>query len=227
MFGGMDTGADIGGGMGGMSGMGGMGSGFSFGGPSGFGGQQAQAQQREMKPEVLQTPLKVSLEEMAAGFKKSLKVTKKIQDSTTRQISTVSNVLTVDGRPGIKAGTKYTFAGAGDELDGKPRQDIQFVLEQKPHSTFTRNGDDLETTVNIPLADALCGGTVHVPLIDGTKRALQVENVKADTVRIIHGQGMPSKAGKKGNLRVKFNVKYPHLNQLQKQEIRRILSQSS
>lgn len=42
-------------------------------------------------------------------------------------------------------------AGKGDELPGQPAQDIVFVVRQKPHPTFTREGDDLVTQMRIPL----------------------------------------------------------------------------
>jgi DnaJ-class molecular chaperone len=44
----------------------------------------------------------------------------------------------IDACIGWKAGTKVTFKGAGDELPGKPAQDIQFVIEEKPHAVFKR-----------------------------------------------------------------------------------------
>ncbi len=59
----------------------------------------------------------------------------------------------------FQAGTKITFEGAGDELHGQPAQDIQFIIEEAPHSTYRREGDNLHTTVDVPLVDALCGYT--------------------------------------------------------------------
>lgn len=48
-------------------------------------------------------------------------------------------------------------AGKGDELPGQPAQDIVFVVRQKPHPTFTREGDDLVTQMRIPLRWAAPG----------------------------------------------------------------------
>lgn len=50
-----------------------------------------------------------------------------------------------------------TFAGKGDELPGRPAQDLVFVVQQIPHPHFTRHGDDLVTTVAIRLDKALAG----------------------------------------------------------------------
>lgn len=46
-------------------------------------------------------------------------------------------------------------AGKGDELPGQPAQDIVFVVRQKPHPAFVRQGDDLVTQLRIPLRYAL------------------------------------------------------------------------
>ena len=59
----------------------------------------------------------------------------------------------VQAKPGWKEGTRVKFAGMGNEReDGGPPSDVVFVIEEKAHPSFKRVGDDLETTVTIPLA---------------------------------------------------------------------------
>ncbi len=41
--------------------------------------------------------------------------------------------------------------GKGDEVPGQPAQDIVFVVKQKPHTVFMREGDDLVCTHRLPL----------------------------------------------------------------------------
>mgnify|MGYP001573698862 CR=1 FL=1 len=43
--------------------------------------------------------------------------------------------------------------------DRNRAQDIVFVIEERPHDTFTREGDDLVLVVKVPLRDALSGPT--------------------------------------------------------------------
>ena len=38
-------------------------------------------------------------------------------------------------------------AGKGDELPGRPAQDLVFVVRLRPHPSFVRDGDDLVATV--------------------------------------------------------------------------------
>jgi DnaJ-class molecular chaperone len=202
------------------------GPGGSFGGMFGGGGRArprfqgypfaASAQQRPsgaaaaaLRSRVIQRDVPVSLEELATGFVRNLKVTKRMQDSQTGQVVETSNVLTINGKPGWKAGTKVTFENAGDELNGQPRQDLQFVICEKPHPTFVRDGDDLRTAVHIPLVDALCGASVQVPLLGGGAQSLRFDRAEPGMERVLPGQGMPRKAGGRGDLHVLFNVDFP------------------
>eukprot|EP00878_Enallax_costatus_P044365 GHUV01052918.1.p1 GENE.GHUV01052918.1~~GHUV01052918.1.p1 ORF type:complete len:103 (-),score=10.96 GHUV01052918.1:2-310(-) len=50
----------------------------------------------------------------------------------------------------------------GDKEPGRPADDLVFVISEKPHSSYTREGNDLHTTVTLPLKTALAGGTVEV-----------------------------------------------------------------
>ena len=40
---------------------------------------------------------------------------------------------------------------AGDELPGRPAQDLVFVIKQAPHSTFMRQGDNLVAKVSLTM----------------------------------------------------------------------------
>lgn len=69
-----------------------------------------------------------------------------------------ANTLEISVKPGWKAGTRVKFAGAGHET-GTSSQDMVFVVEEKPHAVFKREGDDLVMVVKVPLVDALSGPT--------------------------------------------------------------------
>jgi hypothetical protein len=96
-------------------------------------------------------PLPISLEDIYKGTTKKLKVTKKLMSGREE-----SNVLEINVKAGWKAGTKVRFAGAGSETPSGA-QDMVFVIEEKPHATFKREGDDLIYTLQVPLVDALSG----------------------------------------------------------------------
>ncbi|XP_063933785.1 uncharacterized protein LOC135145600 [Zophobas morio] len=144
-------------------------------------------------------------------MQKKLKVTRRVQNPSTGQISNEQKLVEIDVQPGWKEGTKLTFPGYGDEVNGKPAQNLVFVIKQKPHATFTRLGDDLECEVTIPLKTAMFGGVATVSLITGRSQNIQIRPImQPGTVLTLPGLGMPIKGtANKGSLKVKINVKLP------------------
>jgi DnaJ family protein B protein 4 len=102
-----------------------------------------------------------------------------------------------------------------------------FIVKQKPHPKFTRDGNDLITTVTLPLVTALTGGTVSVELLDGRSVVVPVvAPVSPGSTKVVAGEGMPisQEPGTKGDLHVKFDVNMSvKLTQQQKEQLRRIL----
>lgn len=88
-------------------------------------------------------------QDLFTGVKKKLKVTRDIVDSASGQTMAVHDTLEIDVKPGWKEGTKITFAGKGDERPGRPAGDLVFVIKEKPHPRFRRQGHDLHTTVKV------------------------------------------------------------------------------
>jgi len=92
--------------------------------------------------------------------------------------------------------------------------DIIFVLVEKKHELFKRNGNDLYIEQTIPLVEALCGFTTYVKHLDD--RVLVVSQSKNDVInhgeiRMITNEGMPihKRPYEKGNLYIQFNVEFP------------------
>ncbi|TFK49514.1 DnaJ-domain-containing protein [Heliocybe sulcata] len=214
-------------GFGGFGGMpGGMGGGFgrrASGRPS-PGGRPASSGPKQ--PSEVTKPLKVSLEDLYNGASKHVKVGRRLLSGGTED-----KVLEIQVMPGWKSGTKVRFARAGNEQPSGEAQDLVFVVEEKPHARFTRNNDDLETTVKIPLVDALTGtgGTKTVEALDGRKIQVPVPSgiVKPNSVTRVPNEGMPiRKQGgkKKGDMVVKWDVAFPdRLTPSQKEGIRKVL----
>ncbi|PNH06071.1 DnaJ subfamily B member 4 [Tetrabaena socialis] len=126
---------------------------------------------------------------------------------------------------------EITFPGKGDEHPDRPPDDLAFIIRQQPHPTFTRDGNDLTTTVRLPLLTALSGGAVSVPTLDGRRVPLALGEgvVTPGSERVVRGEGMPiSKgplAGQKGDLRIKFEVVFPaSLTPAQKERVRAALA---
>lgn len=140
----------------------------------------------------------------------------------------VEEVLAIDIRPGWKKGTKITFPEKGNQEAGLVPGDLIFVIDEKPHPTFKRDGNDLIVNMKVTLLEALTGKTISMTTLDGRNLNIQVsEIVKPGHELVISGEGMPiSKEPKKrGNLRIKFEVKFPtRLSADQKADLTRVLS---
>ncbi|BFZ61507.1 Molecular chaperone (DnaJ super) [Saitoella coloradoensis] len=156
--------------------------------------------------EVITKPFAVSLEDIFKGATKRLKITRRKGGVPTEKI------LEIKVKPGWKPGTKITFPNEGDDLPNGTAQDIQFVLEEKPHARFTRSGDDLRLDVELPLVEALTGYSRDVETIEGKKLRVQgTQPVQPGQEVRFPGHGMPisKKPGERGDLVVVFKVKMP------------------
>ncbi|XLR69754.1 hypothetical protein S83_020426 [Arachis hypogaea] len=124
---------------------------------------------------------------------------------------------------------KLIREGKGDEKPGYLPADIVFIIKEKKHNLFRREGNnDLEICIEIPLVDALTECSLPIPILGGENLTLSFENtvVYLGYVKVIVGQGMPTlkNDGKRGDLHVKFLVDFPkELSDEQRQEAFRIL----
>lgn len=147
-----------------------------------------------------------------------------------RRPTTVEEILTIEIKPGWKKGTKITFPEKGNEQRGIIPSDLVFIVDEKPHAVFKRDGNDLVMTQKIPLVEALTGYTAQVTTLDGRSVTVPVNNViNPSYEEVVKGEGMPipKDPSKKGNLRIKFNVKFPsRLTTEQKSGIKRMFSSS-
>jgi len=184
-------------------------SGISFmngsGGMPGMFGRTKRSRDPPIEHEV-----SVSLEELYTGCSKKLKISRRAMspDGTS---SIQEKVLKVDVKPGWKAGTKITFPEEGDQYPGRIPADVVFIIKERQHPKFKREGNNLIYTTDISLRTALCGGHVTVPTISGQNVQLPFIQVTPNSIHRIPNEGMPiSKSpGQKGDLLVKFNIKFP------------------
>lgn len=95
--------------------------------------------------------LQVSLEDIYKGTTKKLKITRKVMNPDGRTCRMEDKILTIDIKPGWKAGTKITFPKEGDQTPNSVSADIVFVIKDKPHPTFTRDLSDIKYKTTISL----------------------------------------------------------------------------
>lgn len=219
-------------GFGGFSrGFGFPGASFNMGGPSGgiggvgggAGAGSGGGGKKKSQDAPIYHDLLVSLEDIATGTTKKMKISRKVLNSDNRSTHLEDKVLTIDIKPGWKAGTKITFPREGDQGPNTIPADIVFVIKDKAHPFFKRDGSDLIYTAKITLRESLCGTTVNVPTLDGRKKQIQINDViNPYTEKRIAGEGLPypKQPNKKGDIIVKFDIKFPDsLTPQQKQQL--------
>ena len=171
------------------------------------GPKQTRVQDATIEKEVL-----VSLEDIAKGIEKKMKISRRVYDELGNSRAE-EKVLTINVKAGWKSGTKVTFAKEGDRVPGRIPADIAFVIRDKPHATFTRDGSNIIYTHKLLLKDALCGSMIEVPTLDGRRKGLNLmeEVVKPNTTKKLQGYGLPfpKEPTKRGDLIVKFNIQFP------------------
>ncbi|KAI4328362.1 hypothetical protein L6164_020720 [Bauhinia variegata] len=176
-----------------------------------------------------ESKLACSLEDLYKGCKKKLKISRTVIDEFGK-LNTVEESLKIDIQPGWKKGTKITFPEKGHQEPGTTAPgDLIFVVDEKPHAFFKRDGNDLVFVQKILLLEALTGKTLNLTTLDGRNLTIQVTDiVKPDYEMVIPNEGMPiaKKPGKKGKLKIKFDVMFPsRLTTQQKHDVKRILSE--
>lgn len=108
-----------------------------------------------LKKEKTQDPpiehdLYATLEEINKGCVKKMKISRRViqpDGSAKKEDKYVSIAI----KPGWKSGTKVTFQKEGDQSRGKIPADIVFLIRDKPHPLFKREGSDLRYTARLTL----------------------------------------------------------------------------
>ncbi|KAL6567740.1 hypothetical protein OROGR_001408 [Orobanche gracilis] len=171
-----------------------------------------------------------SLEELYKGARRKMKLSRIVLDES-RKPCTVEEVLSIHIQPGWKKGTKITFPEKGNHEPDSAPGDLIFMVDEKSHPTFKRDGNDLIVHQKISLLDALTGKTLSITTLDGRELPLALSDViRPGQEMVIGNEGMPisKEPGKHGNLRIKFDVKFPsRLSAEQKSDLRRVLGRAT
>ncbi|XP_042484982.1 dnaJ homolog subfamily B member 13-like [Macadamia integrifolia] len=190
-------------------------------------GEGGSMNQGPRKAAPIEKSLPCTLEELYKGTTKKMKISREISDVSGKTMP-VEEIITIDIKPGWKKGTKITFPEKGNEQPNVIPADLVFIVDEKPHEIFTRDGNDLILTQKITLMEALTGYTVHLTTLDGRNLTIPINNViHSNYEEVVPREGMPipKELPKKGDLRIKFDIKFPkRLTADQKAGIKRLLA---
>ena len=176
----------------------------------------------------VETPVEISLEEAFHGTVRTVNLQAQENCSTCGGAGEVAGATchTCEGMgvlsrpkrievripPGVKTGSRVRVAGEGRPGAGKGSSgDLYLVVTVQAHGRFERRGDDLATDVDVPLLDAILGGEVTVPTVDGRVALRIPEGTQNGRQFRLTGKGMPvlGQQGKRGDLLAKVRIQLP------------------
>jgi DnaJ-class molecular chaperone len=137
----------------------------------------------------------ISLSESAKG------TTRRVQLPTGKE-------LDVKVPAGLGDGKQIRLKGQGMPGHGSGAGDVLITVHVAPHPYFVRDGDDLRVEVPITLYEAVLGGKVRVPTLDGAVELKIPAGTSGGRTFRIGGKGMPG-VGKTGDLYVTVRIALP------------------
>jgi len=189
--------------------LGGAGGGFSdffrtfFGGGGGFGGfggyPGAQPGEEFLPAADAEGEVELTLGEVLQG--------------TTREVSVGGPKRRVEVKipPGVRDGSRVRVAGEGGKGSGGRRGDLYLRVRIAPDPTFERKGDDLQTSVRVPLTSAVLGGEAQVRTLEGPVGIKIPPGTPAGQTFRLRGHGLPKLGakGERGDLMATLQVELP------------------
>ncbi|CAG7930192.1 unnamed protein product [Penicillium olsonii] len=120
---------------------------------------------------------------------------------------------------GARQGDKIVLEGEADQVPDQEPGDIVFKIVEEEHPVFARAGSDLQTTIDVTLAESLTGfSRVVLKHLDG--RGIELNHpitpgaiLSPGQVLKVPGEGMPMKrTDARGDLYLVVDVKFPDSN---------------
>jgi DnaJ-class molecular chaperone len=104
---------------------------------------------------------------------------------------------------GTEDGQTLRLKGQGQPgLGGGPPGDAFIELHVAPHPFFTRQGNDIHVEVPVTLQEALLGGSITVPTVDGKVSVRVPKGSNSGTVLRLRGKGIAGRGDQLVKLRV-------------------------
>lgn len=122
-----------------------------------------------------------------------------------------TEAITVKIPPGVHDGSKVRVAGKGNAGGGKaPAGDLIINISVKPHPYFRREGNDIYIAAPITFKEALLGGEIRVPTIDGHATIKIPPGTDSGQRLLIRSRGVEAGRGHaRGNQYVTVNIAAP------------------
>jgi len=130
--------------------------------------------------------------------------------SRAKQRITLADGKTIDlSLPaGVEDGTQMRLKGKGQQGAGGYGDGI-VVIDIQAHAHFWRDGDDVRLDLPITLDEAVNGGKVKVPTVDGAVMLTVAPGSSSGKVLRLKGKGFSTKSGGRGDQLVTLEIQLP------------------
>ncbi len=134
-----------------------------------------------------------------------------VRGATRRVVLPDGSALDVTIPAGIESGQVIRLRGKGAPgFEGGPPGDALVEIEVRPHPLFTREGNDIRVTLPITVDEAVLGGKVEVPTVDGPVRMTIPRGASSGRVLRLRGKGVRDpRTGKRGDQYVRLEIVLP------------------
>ena len=117
----------------------------------------------------------------------------------------------VDIPAGVDTGLRLQMPGSGEAGPaGGPNGDLYLEMKVRHHDVFSRDGDDLLATLEVPMTDAILGTTATVKALDGDIEVELRPGVQSAEIVTVKDRGVTRLRGNgRGDLRIGVQVVTP------------------
>jgi DnaJ-class molecular chaperone len=144
----------------------------------------------------LSVAMTVSLEEAVKGAEKRVRLP-------------TGKELNVKIPAGVTEGQQIRLRGQGETVAGHPPGDVLITVNIAPHPFFKVDGSDLRLDLPITLYEAVLGGKVRAPTLQGAVELSIPKNTSSGRTFRLKGKGLPKPAGGSGDLFVTTRIMLP------------------
>ncbi|XP_064628446.1 dnaJ homolog subfamily B member 13-like [Lineus longissimus] len=185
-----------------------------------YGGLHGRGSKKQDAP--IERELALSLEEVFHGCTKKMKISRRVMNDDGHTSSIRDKILTITVKKGWRPGTRITFPEEGDQGPNNVPADIVFIVKDKVHQRFRREGINLIYTAQVPLGKALTGCTVDIHTLDDRILHIPITDiVTSGFTKVVPDEGMPisKDPSQKGDLVITFDIVFPKSLSPEKKEL--------
>lgn len=111
---------------------------------------------------------------------------------------------------GMRDGQTLRLRGRGGAgYDGGPAGDALVTVQVQPHPVFRRDGDDVHVTLPITIDEAVLGGKVSAPTIDGPVSVTIPKGASSGRILRLRGRGISRAGGNAGDALIELRIVAP------------------